>query len=377
MKVDELGYLYVAGRAGAGFPVTAGAFQTTFGGDNNPQSAYGPTDGFVCKLKPDGTQVVFCSYFGNQDFQPIRDLAIDANHDIYVASTTPLVGNFPAPWFANAYQKTVRGGQDALIAKIKGDGSRVEWATLLGGSQDESIGISVRVNATGVYVATSTKSADLPTPNGFSHTLNGTGDVYVAKLSLDGSSLLYGTFVGGSGPEGTETHHLAVDNQGNAFLAIATPLGDFPATAGAFQLHSSGKSDILVVKVAPDGKLGAATYLGGGDSDWAEGVGLDAAGNLYLSGLTSSLDFPITGGQGPSGGDDLIAVTLSPDLSRLLFSRRLGGSGSDYGRSVAVAASTFVVAGLSDSPNWPVSAAAHPSLSGGIDGVIAVFTRTP
>ncbi|HEV8149924.1 MAG TPA: SBBP repeat-containing protein, partial [Gemmatimonadales bacterium] len=176
MEVDELGYLYVAGRAGAGFPVTPGAFQTNFGGDTNPNPAYGPTDGFVCKIKPDGTQIVFCSYFGNKDRTVIRDIAIDANHDIYVASAIHAVDTLPSAWFATAYQKTIHGEGDALIAKIKGDGSRVEWATILGGSKDESIGISIRVNASGVYVATSTTSPDMPTPNGFSHTLNGTGD---------------------------------------------------------------------------------------------------------------------------------------------------------------------------------------------------------
>ncbi|HEV8148959.1 MAG TPA: hypothetical protein VGP61_02110, partial [Gemmatimonadales bacterium] len=162
-----------------------------------------------------------------------------------------------------------------------------------------------------------------------------------------------------------------------AFLAVAAPVTDFPATAGTFQPQPGGKSDILIVKLAPSGQLSAATYLGGSEAEWAEGVGVDAAGNLYLSGFTSSPNFPLTGGAGPSGGNDLLAVTLSPNLSRLLFSRRLGGTGTDDGRTVAVSSSTFVVAGTSDSPNWPVSAAAHPSRSGGTDGVIAAFTRTP
>jgi hypothetical protein len=377
MEVDELGYLYVAGRAGAGFPVTPGAFQTAFGGSTNPQPAYGPTDGFVCKIRPDGTQVVFCSYFGNEDYEPIRDLAIDANHDIYVASSTPLLGSFASAWFANAYQKTIRGGRDALIAKIKGDGSQVLWATLLGGAADETIGISIRVGASGVYMATTSNSPDMPTPNGFSHTLSGVSDVYVAKLSLDGSQLLYGTYVGGSGPEGTETHHLTIDGQGNAFLAVAAPVTDFPTTPGVFQPSPGGKNDILIVKISSGGALTAATFLGGREAEWVEGVGVDGAGNFYLTGFTNSSDFPLTGGQGPSGGKDLLAVTLSADLSHLLFSRRLGGSGDDYGRAVAVGSSTFVVAGTSDSPNLPTAAAAQTVLRGGIDGAIAAFVRTP
>lgn len=377
MEVDELGFVYVAGRAGPGFPVTSGAFQTTFGGDINPQGAYGPEDGFVCKISPDGSQIVFCSYFGNEDYQPVRDLAIDANHDIYVGSAVTLTGNFPAAWFANAFQKTVSGSADALVAKIKGDGSAVEWATFVGGTGQETVGISIRADATGVYFLTTTKSADMPTPNGFGHTLQGVSDVYAAKLSPDGASLVYGTYVGGGAGEGTETHHLAIDGQGGAILAIAVPFADFSIPSPAFQPRGSGKSDILIVRIAPGGQLAAQTFIGGGDSDWAEGVAVDAAGNVYLTGATHSANFPITGGDGPTGGGDLIGVGLSPDLKRLLFSRRLGGDMDDSGRAVAVTGSTFVVAGMTSSRNWPARAAAQASFGGDMDGVIATYTRVP
>ena len=377
VEVDEQGFAYVAGRAGPGFPVTPGAFQTTFGGDNNPQGGYGPEDGFVCKIRPDGTQIVFCSYFGNEDFQPIRDLAIDANHDIYIGSSTPALGNFPAAWFTNAYQRTIRGQYDGLIAKLKGDGSRVEWATLLGGSGEESVGFSLQVDPSGVYFATTTTSTDLPTPNGFSHTLNGPSDLYVGKLSPDGTSLLYATYVGGSGAEATETHHLAVDPQGGVVLGIATPVTDFPVTTGVFQSSGAGKSDALIVRLTPSGGLAAASYLGGSDADWIEGIAIDATGNAFVTGISSSTDFPVTGGVGPSGGDALIGTAVARDFTRLLFSRRLGGSGQDYGRTIAVSGSLFVVAGMSSSPNFPLTNPAQPALAGGEDGILVVFGRVP
>src|SRR4029079_3604573 len=148
----------------------------------------------------------------------IRDLAIDANHDIIVGSSAVSAVGFPAGWFANAFQKTIHGDRDGLVAKIQGDGSRVEWASFLGGSDFESNGISVRATATGILVATTTKSSDLPTPNGFDHALSGSSDMYLAKLSLDGASLVYATYVGGSGGEATETHHVSVARHGNAAL---------------------------------------------------------------------------------------------------------------------------------------------------------------
>ncbi|HEY9383842.1 MAG TPA: SBBP repeat-containing protein [Gemmatimonadales bacterium] len=376
IEVDEQGYVYVAGRAGPGFPVTPGAAQTTFAGGTLPDGAYGPQDGFVCKLKPDGSGVVFCTYLGNATPEVIRDIAIDANHNIYVATATTGADPFPAAWFANAFQKTVHGAEDALIVKIRSDGSAVEWATYLGGSGNESNGNSVRVDGTGVFLAINTQSSDMPTPNGFDHSLGGGGDIYVAKLSLDGSQLLYGTYVGGSGNEGAETHQLALDGQSNAIIAVGSSSSDFPVSAGAFQATAGGgPGDVLVVKVSPGGALVAATYLGGDGNEFAEGVAADQEGNLWLSGTTTSAAFPVTGGQGAAGGSDLIVVGLSPDLKKLVFSRRLGGSGNDPGRAIAVNASTLVAAGQSDSPNWPVRQAAQSAPGGNLDGMIAVFRK--
>jgi hypothetical protein len=376
IEVDEQGYVYVAGRAGPGFPVTPGALQTTFAGGTLPNGAYGPQDGFLCKLKPDGSGVVFCTYLGNATPEVIRDITLDANHNIYVATATTAADPFPAAWFANAYQKTVHGAEDALIVKVRSDGSAVEWATYLGGTGNESNGNSVRVNSNGVFVAINTQSPDMPTPNGFDHSLGGGGDIYVARLSLDGSQLLYGTYVGGSGDEGAETHQLALDGQANAIVAVGSTSSDFPTTAGAFQpAPAGGSADILVVKIAPDGALRAATYIGGENHESAEGLAADPAGNIWFSGATTSTAFPVTGGPGAAGESDFIAVGLSADLSKLVFSRRIGGSASESGRALAVNASTLVVAGQGSSPNWPVRQAAQSAPGGNLDGLIAVFRK--
>ena len=377
LEVDELGYVYVAGRAGPGFPVTSGALQTTFGGDIRPEAGYGLQDGFVCKLAPDGGSVVFCTYFGNTDHVPIRDIAIDANHDIYIVSSLE-VGTLPSSWFTNAFQKTIRGNRDGLVVKIKGDGSAVLWATFLGGSGLEGNTNSIQVDASGVYVNMFTHSSDLQTPNGFDHTLSGPTDIYAAKLSLDGSQLLYGTYVGGSGSEDTETHQLAVDAQGNAFVAVPTTSTDFPTTANAYQrFWRGGQSDALVVKISPSGQLAAATYVGGSGADGAEGIAVDGGGNVAFSGATDSPNFPKTGG--PLGGiaGDMYAVLLSSDLSTLRFANRLGGSGNDRGRAAAARGSVFVVGGQTNSTNWPVLSAVQPSFSGVLDGTVVRYEGSP
>jgi len=371
--VDAQGFVYVGGRAGIGFPVTPGALQTVFAGSVNPEGS-GPTDGFLCKLTPDGGQVVFCTYFGNNDFVLIRDIDIDANGDIYIVTSTLAQDPYPAQWFANAYQKTVKGDRDVLIAKIKGDGSRVEWATLLGGSSEETNGSSIRVDGTGVYVAIGTRSPDMPTPNGFDGTLDGPWDLYVARLSLDGSQLLYGTYIGGSGSENTETHHLALDPHGNAIAAVLSSSSNARTTAGVYQPASAGQTDILVTKIATDGRLLAATYLGGSGNEYPEGIDVDPAGNVFLTGGTGSANFPVIGGQGSGGATDLIVAVLSPNLTELLFSRRLGGTGDDGGRGLAVNAISLAITGQSSSPNWPVFSALQAAPKGGVEGVVTAFS---
>jgi hypothetical protein len=308
----------------------------------------------------------------------MRDIAIDANHDIYVVSSMVAVDTFPSAWFANSYQSQVRGGRDALVAKIRGDGSGVAWATFLGGSGDEGNTNTVMVDGSGVYVAMFTLSPDAPTPNGFDHTLSGHSDIYLAKLTLDGSRLLYATYSGGSGGEDTETHQLALDAQGNAFVAVPSSSSDAPTTSGAYQTRfGGGLHDVLVAKVASDGHLVAATYVGGSGNDWAEGVDVDAAGNVYFTGATDSPNFPTSGGQGPGGSTDIIAVALSNNLSKLNFSRRLGGSGNERGRTVAATAKGFFVGGQTDSPNWPTRLPIQSSLGGDLDGVVTDFVPAP
>ncbi|UCG59060.1 MAG: SBBP repeat-containing protein, partial [Phycisphaerales bacterium] len=146
VEVDNQGCVYVAGRAGPGFPMK-NAFQPGFDGVDN--GSYGMQNAFVLKLLPDGSDLIWSSYVGVSTL--CRDLAIDPNGDMYVpggrwnTTKTP-----PAEWFANAYQKTPPGGtSDCGVIKIKGDGSRVLWATWLGGSAEDNSAASIRVSSDG------------------------------------------------------------------------------------------------------------------------------------------------------------------------------------------------------------------------------------
>ena len=144
------------------------------------------------------------------------------------------------------------------------------------------------------YVAGGTFSTNFPLAGAIQATNHGGQDAFAAKLSASGATLVYSTYLGGSGaatPE--EANGIAVDASGNAYVAGVTNSADFPVTAGAFQANFKGVSDAFVTKINPAGTRWIySTYLGGTDLDWASGIGIDSGGNAYAAGYTSSGDFP-------------------------------------------------------------------------------------
>lgn len=350
---DSSGFIYVAGRAGSGFPTTPGSFQPEFGGGSSVPP-YDRQDGFVCKLAPRAERVVFCSYFGTSDNQPVRDLVLAQNGDIFLAASVVTTSpRLPATWFVNAAQSEPRGATDGVVARITGDGSRVIWASYVGGSGPESGEPSIRLTSGGdPIVFYITGSPDAPTPNGFQRERQGRWDAYLARLSSDGSRLVFGSYFGGSGAEMSETHNLWLDREDHIYLAAGTMSRDLPVTANAFQTSYRGDGgrgtgdrtnypgDAFVAKLSSDsGRVLAATYLGGSLGEAVEGIGIDAAGRIVVSGGTYSSDLPVTrdAAQPAFGGDvDAFVAILSPGLDSLQYLSYLGGRLEDIGRATAV-----------------------------------------
>jgi hypothetical protein len=400
VEVDNRGDVYVAGRAGIDFPATEGAFQTMFYGGIGGR-AYPSQDNFIAKLSADGSNLIWASYFGAKDDpgHPIRDMAIDQYGNVYIG-TTSTTGAYP-PAILKSFRKgfqPMRTGssRDGVVAKISPDGSQVLWATYLGGSDFEWGEVSIRVDETGnVYFLTVTASPDAPTTSGaYDTTFNGDWDFYLAKLTPDGTNLIYGTYLGGSKMEHLETHELEVDIHGNAYVVAGTTSPDFPTTPGAFQNVYAGSGgrhtgrdsnypgDVIVAKISNDGsKLLASTFVGGKWGESAEGVAVDHKGNVYFTGATYSKNFPVTKGafQTQNGGkSDFFACKLSADFSRLIYSTYLGGDSPDLGRTAAINSSGhFFVAGMIDPPGsgWPIRNPLQGSFGGGnADAVLAKFT---
>ncbi|MBN1417400.1 MAG: hypothetical protein JXP34_01410 [Planctomycetes bacterium] len=300
-------------------------------------------------------------------------MVVDSNHNLVVVAKH-VGGRWPSAPFAEGFQASPREGIDKVVIKISSDGSRVLWATYLGGSKDEGDG-GIAIDASDhVYVATSTRSPDMPTTAGAADTtFNGGIDLHVAKVSPDGQRLIFGTYVGTSGEEGLAKSGIRVDGAGDVLFVAYTTSSDFPTTARV--AHSrpveSSRVTAVVVRLSPRGDLLAASYTGHRGS--AEDVDCDAAGNIYTIGATSLRTLPVSPGAFQTalggGSDDGYAEVFSNDLTRVIYTTYLGGSGDDSARMVWVdpASHGFYIFGTTTSGDFPTRNALHPKYAGGGD----------
>jgi hypothetical protein len=218
-----------------------------------------------------------------------------------------------------------------------------EYSTYLGGSgDDEGFGIAFDSSG-GAYVTGQTASQNFPgTSGGFM----GTAQVFVTKISSAGSSLVYSTYIGGTGANGDSGNAIAVNSSGDAFVAGGTTSTDFPTTGGVFQTVLHGTSgNAFVLKLNSTGAITYSTYLGGTGDDTALGIALasDGSGDVYVVGKASSHDFPT---QNPlqaylsgSSGSGFVTKLNASGTAPLLYSTYLGGSGvgdGDLASAVAV-----------------------------------------
>jgi uncharacterized protein (TIGR03437 family) len=254
-------------------------------------------------------------------------------------------------------------------------------STYLGGSAgDECRGIAADAYGN-VYVTGATWSSDFPIANALQPVLNGSGwsDSFIAKLNPGGSALLYSTYLGGSGQD--LGNAITVDTQGNAYVAGETSSSDFPVAGGIQNsIGGLGGEDAFLAKLSSNGaSLMYSTYLGGLGEDFATGIALDPAGNIFITGQTASSDFPVKGSLvgADQGLGDAFLASFQPS-GVLNFSTLLGGALSDISRGVAVdLLGNAYVAGLTDSLDFPVFAAIQNTTQGDGDAFLAKFSAPP
>jgi uncharacterized protein (TIGR03437 family) len=253
------------------------------------------------------------------------------------------------------------------------------YSTFLGGSNtDWAPGIAV--DALGkTYVAGSTYSTDFPIAGGVYIRKSGLGDVddvFVAKLNGDGTALEYSTYLGGRLSD--EAWRIRVDSSGKAYVVGYTASADFPRTPNAYQLvYGGGQHDAFLAILNPAGStLVYSTFLGGNQDDGCYDIALDNLNRVYLTGYTSSSNFPTTPGAlrtGPAGGADAFVAKLDPALGQLIYSTYLGGSDNDYSSAIKVNDQyQAYVAGLTYSTDFPTTPGVfQPQVAGHDDSFVA------
>ena len=241
----------------------------------------------------------------------------------------------------------------------------VSYATYLGGTlEDDAYGIAIDTNGD-AYVTGQTTSTNFPTvAGGFKTTNSGVFDAFVTKVSANGSSLVYSTYVGGSGEDSGNA--IAVDASGNAFVAGGTGSTDFPHIGG-FQTSLKGGLDAFVFELNSSGAaLTYSTYLGGTGNDYASGIALHG-GVAYVVGSTFSSDFPTANPiqsmlKGSSNG---FVTAVNSSGSALVYSTYLGGGSGDFAAAVAVdSTGKAYVTGATPNPSFPVTSGAFQTTCG-------------
>jgi hypothetical protein len=362
IAVDSSGNAYITGSTlSSSFPV---------------QSPYQPAaggwfDAFLVKLNPQGG-LVYSTYLGGDGADIGLGVALDSSNNIYITGATRS-NNFPV---LNALQASRQGRSDAFLTKLNSLGSGLFYSTYLGGSSSD-YGTGIAVDSAGnPYISGTTESTNFPVLNAPQGNLGGLADAFVSKFNVQGNGLIYSTYLGGASNDYGRA--VAVDNGGNAYTTGSTSSTNFPVQ-NPRQASSNGLSEAFVTKLSAQGGLAYSTYLGGSDNDYGRGIAVDTLGSAYITGYSSSDNFPLQNPrQAVRGGlVDAFVSKLNGQGNGLTYSTYLGGADNDYGRSIAVDFfGNAYVAGYTLSGNFPVQNAPQPTWGGAWDAFATKFNTS-
>lgn len=379
IDVDSAGNVYVTGVTSstqATFPVVVGPDLTYNGGSY---------DAFVAKVKADGTELTYCGYIGGNAQDEGRDIAVDRDGHAYVTGLT-YSGHASFPVKTGPDLSFNGGNGDAFIAKVEADGTELAYCGYIGGS-DQDYGNRITVDSDNyAYISgvTLSSEATFPVKIGPDLSYNGGDDAFVAKVKADGSGLVYCGYIGGSLLD--RGGEIAVDSAGNAYVTgqANSTEATFPVKIGPDLTHN-GNGDGFVAKVKADGtELAYCGYIGGSATDWGGDLRIDAAGNVYISGYTTSTEatFPVKAGPDLTynGSGDAFVAKVKADGTELDYCGYIGGSGQDIGRRIAIdSVGNIYIAGATASAEGTFPVKVGPDLTyngGNFDAFVVKISHT-
>ena len=376
VAVDSAFNAYVAGTtSSADFP-TLSPYQSAL---------KGTTDVFVTKFNSNGGGS-YSTYLGGTGTDTAAGIAVDSGFNAYIAGTTNS-SDFPVTK-ASAYQSTPKSANNhVFVTELNSGGSALVYSTYLSGSNaDTASGVAAGPLAGTVFVTGTTQSTDFANVTRPA-TLTGSSEFFVTKLytARQGTaSLLYSTYIGGNTPKSggaiTNGGGIAVDASNNAYITGGTNYTDMPVV-NAYQATQKGTENAFVAKLNPNGASIFLTYLGGTGTDIGTGIASDSAGNAYVTGSTTSSDFPVVTAAGVSAYQGTFAGTTDGFIAKvaaagrsLIWSTFIGASGNTTGSAIAVDTfqNTFVT-GTTDGTVSPPVNATQSSNAGGTDAFVGEF----
>jgi hypothetical protein len=407
IAVDLSGDAYVTGSTSStDFPTTPGVYQP------NCSTCGTYIEAFVSEVNSSGSALVYSTYIGGSVSTAIGNgIAVDALGNTYVVGTTQGPGGTTKPsdfpTTPGAFQ-TNCGDGGAFVTKFVPGGSALIYSTCVhgtpGSSNNADQGMGIAIDSSGnAYITGYTQAIDFPTTAGVVETtcVGSTEigadceDAFVTKLNAAGSGVVYSTYFGYSS---TIAQAIAVDSAGDAYIAGATCASLLPVTANAFQRSYAAQNggfnfdcdpiivrgDAFVTELSPDAStIVYSTYLGGQNTDFANGIALDSTGNIWVTGNTCSTTFPVTvDALQFSNGNDCNNVAFLTELNTqppqaldaLIYSTYVG-SNSTYGQGVAADTSGAIyLTGYIDSGTVPTTPGAFQTTpSGGISAFVTKF----
>lgn len=296
------------------------------------------SDIFIGKFTANGGAFSYAFFGGNKD-DFATGLAVDGNGFAYISGSTKS-DNLVAP---NSINQALSGPSDAFVARLDPATGGFSYFTLIGGSGDETA-VSIAVDVFGsAYISGKTTSTDFPTVNGIQTSYGGgDSDAFVSKISLDGSSLIYSTYLGGSGTENiADRCGVALDPAGNVYVTGDTQSDDFPVS-NALRSTRGPALDAYVSKINPTGTAFVySTYFGGSEDDLGFGIAADSSGNAYITGRTRSTSFTGSSSTRPLlATSDAFVSKLNATGSTVGYLTFIGAAnGDESGNAIAVDAS--------------------------------------
>lgn len=339
---DPNGNLFGGGIVfGSGYPITTGAFDSSFGGG----TGMFPMDAAITKFNAAGTALLYSTFLGGSGNETPHSLVSAPNGELYIYGVTSS-NNFPIT--TGAYDNSFNGGpyqlqnelefngSDIYVARLNPQGTALMSSTFIGGSGTDGLNTStlnynygdqfrgeiVLDNNQNVYIASSSSSLNFPTVGASQNALNGSQDAVIFKLNPNLSNLLWSTYFGGAGNESGNS--IAIASNGSLYVGGGTSSSSIPVNAGNDLTYNGGSSDGFILKMnAGSGNFQAGSYMGFSEYDQTYFVRTDIDNNAYVYGQTES-SWPISSGCYGNANSGQFVRKYTSDLMNISWTTMIG-----------------------------------------------------